>query len=210
MGGQAAGQGLTVPIHRTLAAIVLACGAPLAAAGQAASTARHDTTGVLLVGRNETARVVINIIESPSTGDQPWHGPGTPIVPGHHASVGFWTDLPVTLGQASLPAGRFRLWPVLEEGTPVLIVSRPPPTDGTFDPDTEVARTSLEMERRDGVTQGFAASILTARTGPDTVGFVDRSTPERRITGMEIRPATHSTLEFLVGHWRLTVPIAAR
>ncbi len=170
-----------------------------------------DTTGVLLVGRTETARAVINVVEAPFGPDGRWHGPGTPIAAGLRHSLSLWTDLPITLGGVTLEAGRHRLWPVLADGRPVLVVSRAmEDAPGRFDPSREVARVELAAEELVWSEPVLRALIHTTRLGPDTVGFVDRSTRGRKITGIVIHPASTSVLVLHAGQWRFTAPIGAR
>ena len=192
----------------TLVGIILgalAPGLPLSA------QALPDSTQTWLVGRHETARVILEPLpiaadlaraadRSTATGDAIDH-PVAHLV----------TDLPVHLGEGLLAPGSYVVR-VRVEGTTPMLDLQPSDGPGPVRSPGDSAVTAMQFPGARSARRGAepVIRIETLRLDTDTLSFVDRSTPQMSITEIRMQPATTSELVVIVGRWSWRVPIRAR
>jgi len=195
------------PTH-TLVGIILgalAPGLPLSA------QALPDSTQTWLVGRHETARVILEPL--PIAADLARAADRSRPTDERidHPVAHLVTDLPVHLGEGLLAPGSYVVRVRVEGTTPILDV-QPSDGPGAVRSPGDSAVTAMQFPGARSARRGAepVIRIETLRLDTDTLSFVDRSTPQMSITEIRMQPATTSELVVILGRWSWRVPIRAR
>jgi hypothetical protein len=150
-----------------------------------------DTVEAILVGRTETAQVRII------------YGGDAPIV--------LETTLPLRVGGAKIPAGRFELRVDASGAEAIVVVLKAVKgEDGKTVGEEVYARESLRVTSTGGNPARVGVRIQSQRHAEDTVRTISQSRAGLNRTIREIVPGTTWTLVILSGGTTYTVAIAAR
>ena len=175
-----------------------------------AQSARRDTIHTTVVGRHESADVYIDLPAAdtvrrewiPSSGDAQISTAGR---------TWLRTVLPITVGGAAVPAGRYQVVIAgTATGADLLLLPDVGVTADAFAAVRGSIRVPLLLTRNARDSLGTRVAIKATRHGSDTLTVVDRSTSQLSKQEVQISPASTFTLMLWIGDALFTVPMAAR
>ncbi len=183
----------------------------------AQQSVRHrDTVAAVIVGRQQTAQVIIiygrpSYLQAIGLGDPVPNG--QVWTPGSDEVTQLTTTVPLRLGTLRVPPGTYALWTVPTAGTMALIVNRRVGEhDKSYDPIQDVGRTAMTTDTMAMSIDSLTILFKARRSGMDTIGVqFERKKSNRNLDvySMKFWPGTTWTLTIEWGPFRWSVPVNA-